>query len=70
MGISVPDWCEKHDIDRIQVQRLLNGDRYKRVSVDMATSIVAAAHKDDPSTALCVEMFRSQTAKAPRPKAA
>ena len=37
--ISVPDFCEKHGLDRIQVQRVLNGERWKRVTVDFAHSI-------------------------------
>jgi hypothetical protein len=37
--ISVPDWCEKHGLDRIRIQRLLNGSLYKRVTVDLAFTI-------------------------------
>lgn len=40
--ISVPDFCEKHGLDRIQVQRVLNGERWKRVTVDFADSIERA----------------------------
>ncbi len=40
--VSVPDFCEKHGLDRIQVQRVLNGERWKRVSVDFANSIERA----------------------------
>jgi hypothetical protein len=40
--ISVPDFCEKHGLDRIQVQRVLNGDRWKRVTVEFAHAIELA----------------------------
>jgi hypothetical protein len=38
---SVPDFCEEHDLDRIQVQRALNGERQK-ISVDFAEAIEKA----------------------------
>lgn len=41
LGISVPTWCERHDIDRIMVQRAMNGDR-ERFSVDFALRVEAA----------------------------
>lgn len=37
--ISVPDFCEQHGLDRIQVQRVLNGDRWQRITVDFAFAI-------------------------------
>lgn len=40
--ISVPDFCEKHGLDRINVQRALNGERWKRISVDFAHAIEKA----------------------------
>lgn len=40
-GISVPTFCEQHQLDRIMVQRAMNGDR-KRISVDFALKIEAA----------------------------
>ncbi len=40
--VSVPDFCEKHGLDRIQVQRILNGERWKRVTVEFAHSIERA----------------------------
>lgn len=40
--ISVPDFCEKHDLDRIQVQRILNGERWRRITVDFAYAIEKA----------------------------
>lgn len=41
-GISVPGFCARHGIDRIQVQRVLNGERYKRISVEFAHAIERA----------------------------
>jgi hypothetical protein len=40
--MSVPDFCEKHGLDRIQVQRVLNGERWKRITVDFANAIKRA----------------------------
>jgi hypothetical protein len=40
--VSVPDFCTQHGLDRIQVQRVLNGERWKRVTVDFAHSIEQA----------------------------
>lgn len=42
LDISVPDFCEKHSLDRIQVQRVLNGERWKRISVEFADAIERA----------------------------
>ena len=41
LGISVPAFCEKHGLDRITVQNILNGER-KRISVDFAELIERA----------------------------
>lgn len=38
---GVPRFCEEHEIDRIMVQRALNGER-QRISVDLATRIEQA----------------------------
>lgn len=48
--ISVPDFCEQHGLDRIQVQRVLNGERWKRVTVDFAYSIERATNGAVPYT--------------------
>lgn len=40
-GESVPRFCETHGLDRIQVQRMLLGQR-ERVSVDFALAIEKA----------------------------
>lgn len=42
IDMSVPDFCEKHGLDRIQVQRVLNGERYKRITVEFADAIERA----------------------------
>lgn len=41
-GLSVPAFCETHGLDRIQVQRALNGERWQRISVDFAHAIERA----------------------------
>ena len=33
---SITAFCDAHGLDRVQVQRLVNGDRCKRVTVIMA----------------------------------
>lgn len=38
IGKSVPVFCEEHNLDRIAVQRALNGER-QRISVDFAKAI-------------------------------
>lgn len=58
--VSVPDFCEQHGLDRIQVQRVLNGERWKRVSVDFAHSIEKATDGVVPYTS-----FLPSTAIAP-----
>jgi hypothetical protein len=49
-GLSVPDFCQKHGLDRIRVQRVLNGERYKRISVEFAHSIERATDGRIPYT--------------------
>jgi len=39
--LSVPSFCEQHEFDRIQIQRLLNGER-GRVSTEIAEKIQIA----------------------------
>lgn len=53
--VSVPDFCEKHGLDRIQVQRVLNGERWKRVTVEFAHSISRATDGRIPYTAFLPE---------------
>jgi hypothetical protein len=45
-GISVPRFCEENDLERIQVQRVLNGERWQRITVDFAHSIETATDGD------------------------
>jgi hypothetical protein len=40
-GLSIPDWCEVHGLDRFAIQKLLNG-RLQRVSVELAFDIEEA----------------------------
>jgi len=40
--VSVPDFCDQHGLDRIQVQRVLNGERWRRITVDFACAIEVA----------------------------
>jgi hypothetical protein len=39
--MSVPDFCEQNDLNRIEVQRCLRGER-QRTSVDLAVAISRA----------------------------
>jgi hypothetical protein len=41
-AVSVPTFCERHRLDRIQVQRVLNGERWQRITVDFANAIERA----------------------------
>lgn len=56
--MSVPSFCELHDLDRIQVQRVLNGERWQRISVDFAFEIERATKGRVSWT-----LFLSKTAK-------
>lgn len=49
-GISVPVFAERYSLDRITVQRLLNGER-QRVSVETADAIERATSRAVPWTA-------------------
>lgn len=40
-GLSVPVFCSKHELNRIEIQRILNGYR-QRVPVDVAYDICTA----------------------------
>jgi hypothetical protein len=57
IGISVPVFCERNGLDRIQVQRVLNGERV-RISVDFALSIQKAT-----KGAVAFPMFASSTGR-------
>jgi hypothetical protein len=58
---SVPDFCEAHDLDRIAVQRVLNGDRWQRITVDFASAIHRAT-----KGRVRWSLFLSSTARTPR----
>jgi len=44
-GVSVPTFCEQHDLDRIEVQRCMNGER-QRIAVNFAKAIEDATGGD------------------------
>jgi hypothetical protein len=58
LGLSVQEWCEKHRLERVQIQRLISGSRYKRVSVDLATDIEKAS-----GGKVRAKQFRSDTVR-------
>ncbi len=65
LGKSIPAWCDDVGLadKRIQIQRLINGERCKRVTVNLAFAIEDATEGDVPA-----ESFR--TDRKPRRKAA
>jgi hypothetical protein len=65
IGQSVPDFCEKHRLDRIQVQRVMNGERYRNITVNFAHSIERAT-----GGRVKWSRFLSETAAAPTKRAA
>ena len=42
VGISIPVFSSKHGFDRIHVQRVLNGERWRRITVDFAHAVEKA----------------------------
>ena len=38
-GINIPQFCERCGLERVTVQRLLSGDRGKRMSLELAAAI-------------------------------
>ena len=60
-GLSVPTWCELHGLDRLRIQKLLNGALYKRVSVDLAFAVERATAGKVKAVS-----FLSDTARAAR----
>jgi transcriptional regulator with XRE-family HTH domain len=40
-GLTIPTFCEAHALDRIQVARIMKGERH-RISVDFALSVFEA----------------------------
>jgi len=46
-GLSITQFCEHHDLDRIQIQRLLKGVR-RRISVTMAKDLQVATNGTVP----------------------
>ena len=60
-GMSVPDFCARHGLDRIQVQRVLNGERWRRITVDFAHAIEKAT-----GSRISWTRWLSRTARAPK----
>lgn len=40
-GLSIPAFCEMHNLDRVEVQRVISGERI-RISVDMGVDLSRA----------------------------
>jgi hypothetical protein len=59
-NMSVPDFCEKHGIDRIRVQKAMNGG-IRRVAVDLACAIEKAT-----GGAVRVSLWAKNELRAPR----
>lgn len=62
---SIPVWCAKHGIDRLRVQKVINGDIWQRIGVDFAVAVERAT-----GGAIKPEMFLAETAAATSPTAA
>ena len=60
--LSITAFCEKHGLDRVQVQRAIKDERH-RYSVDFALSIERAS-----GGRVRVAMWASETARAARGK--
>lgn len=56
-GVSITRFCEANGLDRIQVQRVLNGER-TRISVDFARNVERAT-----SGAVAWHLWSSETLK-------
>lgn len=62
--ISITAFCALHGLDRIQVQRALNGERWKRITVDFAHAIHRATNGKVPLSKWQSKTARSLLAKA------
>lgn len=67
IGQSVPSFCEEHELDRIMVQRALNGER-RRISVDFAAAIERATGGRVPWIRWRSETATEQPRSYERPK--
>lgn len=63
--ISITAFCMRNGLDRIQVQRALNGERWKRITVDFAHAIHRATNGKVP-----LAKWQSKTARTAMSKAA
>jgi hypothetical protein len=57
---NIEKWCERHGFDRVGVTRLMNGDYWKRTTVDIAFELCRAANSE--GAAIEIGDFRSSTA--------
>lgn len=64
-GLSVPDFCEAHGLDRIRVQRYLKGDR-THATVDFAEAIEKATKGEVPWSAWHTRTLRATTPEPAR----
>lgn len=62
---SIPKFCEKHGLDRLQLQRILDG-RQKRVSVEFAAAFEKASNGE---VELALWALMAPTAQKKRTKA-
>lgn len=75
IGVSVPVFCERHRLDRITVQRILNGERWRFLPVDTALDLMRAIEAEARAihwrggAIASIDDFRSRTA-TPATKAA
>ncbi len=63
LDMSLTEFCERSHLDRIEVQRIVNGER-QRVAIDSALDIVLAAEKLGET----IELRRFAHSKAVRKK--
>lgn len=63
LGMSVPDFCALHKLERIRVQRAINGQLWQRISIDFGLLIEKATDGGVPAWS-----FASSTARAVRLK--
>jgi plasmid maintenance system antidote protein VapI len=52
-GKSIQSWCTELGLDRVRIQRLINGERSKRVTVDLAFQVQLATNGAVPASLFC-----------------
>jgi plasmid maintenance system antidote protein VapI len=48
VGLTIPEFCEKHGLERVQVQRIVNGERGHNLSTAWAKKIHDATDGEVP----------------------